>query len=163
MKNIKEVRILSITPSTRGFGYAVIEGDDKLVDWGAKSVNGDKNAGSLARIEKMIVFYEPKVVVLQDVKDSRRAPRIRELIQRIAALARSRKIKVVLLSREQVRQVFFHDGQGTKYALAELLAEWFPEELGDRLPPKRRPWMTEDYRMDIFDAVALGLASRLGK
>jgi len=53
--------------------------------------------------------------------------------------------------------VFFADGQGTKHALAEILAARFPEELGCRLPPKRRPWMSEDYRMDIFDAVALAL------
>ena len=61
------------------------------------------------------------------------------------------------LGREQVRRVFFANGQGTKHALAEILAKRFPEELGFRLPPKRRPWMSEDYRMDIFDAVALAL------
>jgi len=27
-----------------------------------------------------------------------------------------------------------------------------------RLPPKRRPWMSEDPRMDIFDAVSLAVA-----
>jgi len=161
MKNTKDVRILSIAPSTRGFGYAVIEGNDKLVDWGVKSISGDKNNGSLTRIEKMMAFYEPKFMVLQDVKDSRRAPRIRELIEQIAVLARNRKVRVVLLSRKQIQQVFFHEGRGTKYALAELLAEWFPEELGDHLPPKRKPWMSEDYRMDIFEAVALGVAVRL--
>jgi hypothetical protein len=30
-----------------------------------------------------------------------------------------------------------------------------------RLLPKRRPWMSEDSRMNIFDAVALGLVFRL--
>jgi hypothetical protein len=65
-----------------------------------------------------------------------------------------------LFSRQQVRRVFFADGQGTKHALAEILAKRFPEELGFRLPPKRRPWMSEDYRMDLFDAVALALMLR---
>jgi hypothetical protein len=37
----------------------------------------------------------------------------------------------------------------------------FPEELGHRLPPKRKPWMSEDYRMGIFDAVALAFATRV--
>ena len=41
--------------------------------------------------------------------------------------------------------------------MAEILVKRFPEELGSRLPPKRRPWMSEDSRMDIFDAVALAL------
>jgi len=39
--------------------------------------------------------------------------------------------------------------------VAQTLAAQFPVELGKRLPPKRRPWMSEDPRMDIFDAVAL--------
>jgi hypothetical protein len=66
-------------------------------------------------------------------------------------------VTVKLFSREQVRRVFFANGQGTKQAPAEILAKRFPEELGSRLPPKRRPWMSEDYRMDIFDAVSLAL------
>ncbi|MGH7993063.1 MAG: hypothetical protein ACREDQ_06080 [Limisphaerales bacterium] len=45
--------------------------------------------------------------------------------------------------------------KGTKQALAERLALKFPVELGSRLPPKRRAWMSEDPRMDIFDAVGL--------
>src|SRR2546422_6406966 len=78
----------------------------------------------------------------------------------MTAMARSRKLRVTLFSRERVRQVFFADGKGTKDALAEILAKRFPEELGFRLPPKRRPWMSEDYRMGIFDAVALALTLR---
>ncbi|MES3031684.1 MAG: hypothetical protein V4699_00365 [Patescibacteria group bacterium] len=70
-------------------------------------------------------------------------------------LASTRKVKVSLFSRAQVRQVYFADDVGTKHALAEILAKRFPDELGHRLPPKRKPWMSQDSRMDIFDAVAL--------
>ena len=49
---------------------------------------------------------------------------------------------------------FIPDSQGTKHMLAEIIAKRFPEELGSRLPPKRKPWMSEDFRMNIFDAVA---------
>ena len=47
--------------------------------------------------------------------------------------------------------------------MAEILAKRLPEELGFRLPPKRRAWMSEDYRMDIFDAVALALMFSIGR
>jgi len=57
------------------------------------------------------------------------------------SLAQGRTIKVVLFSQQQVRRVFFADGCGTRHALAEIIARRFPEELGFRLPPKRRPWM----------------------
>ena len=158
----KYPRILAIAPSTRGFGFALIEGLDTLVDWGVKSVTGDKNKASVAKVKEMIVHYEPDVLVLEDasVKSSRRSPRIRALSKRIIAVASSRNVIVALFSREQVRRAFFADGQGTKHALAEIIANKFPEELGFRLPPKRRPWMSEDYRMDIFDAVALALVLR---
>jgi hypothetical protein len=61
---------------------------------------------------------------------------------------------------EQLQQIYFADGRGTKHALAEIIAKRFPGELASRLPPKRKPWMSEDYRMSIFDAVALVLAFR---
>jgi hypothetical protein len=32
-----------------------------------------------------------------------------------------------------------------------------PPELAPRLSRFRKPWMSEDYRMSIFDAVALAL------
>jgi hypothetical protein len=45
----------------------------------------------------------------------------------------------------------------TKHQIAVVIAGKFPE-LAPRLPPVRKPWMTEDARMAIFDAVALALA-----
>jgi len=157
-------RILAVAPGTRGFGYAVFEGQDTLVDWGVKSVTGDKNARCLAKVDEMIAHYKPTVIVLRDAgKDSRRSPRIRALSKRLVALASRREVSVVLFSREQVMRTFFPNGDGTKHALAEILATRFPAELGFRLPPKRKPWMSEDSRMSTFDAVALALALRLQK
>jgi hypothetical protein len=44
-----------------------------------------------------------------------------------------------------------------KYEIACAVAERLPE-LAPRLAPKRRIWQSEDYRMSIFDAAALGVA-----
>jgi hypothetical protein len=98
-------------------------------------------------------------MVLEDTgaKGSRRSARVQTLTKRLIALAESRATKVVLFSQKQVRRVFFANDRGTKHALAEIIAKRFQEELGFRLPPKRRAWMSEDSRMDIFDAVALAL------
>jgi len=113
-------------------------------------------------VEELIAHYQPGVMVFEDhsAKDCRRSVRIRTLSKQMIDLATSRTVRIALFSRQQVRRVFFADGQGTKHALAEILAKRFPEELGFRLPPKRRPWMSEDYRMDLFDAVALALMLR---
>jgi Holliday junction resolvasome RuvABC endonuclease subunit len=161
--NPKHFRILAIAPSTRGFGFAVLEGEVSLVDWGVKTVNSDKNKQSVAKVKELIAHYQPEVLVLEDAsaKNSRRSPRIRKLSQQIIKMAEARKVSVALFSRDQVMKTFITDGQGTKHAVAEIIAKRFPEELGSRLPPKRKPWMSEDSRMNIFDAVALVLILRL--
>lgn len=158
----KHFRILAIAPSTVGFGFAVLEGQDTLVDWGVKKVEGDRNIQSLAKAEKLIAFYQPGTLVLEDVfaKNSRRSPRIRKLSRQIIKLAAARKVSVKAFSRDQVMKTFMADSQGTKHALAEIIAKRFPEELASRLPPERKPWMSEDSRMNIFDAVALALVFR---
>ena len=153
----KTVRILAIAPLSRGLGYAVMEGPDKLVACGNKAILRNKNAGALAWVRKFIQFYQPDVLVLPDVKgkDTRRATRIKTLHRNIVALAQKQQLKVRLVSITQVRERLLGNQKGTKQAVAEALAKTFPVELASRLPPKRRPWMSEDPRMDIFDAVGL--------
>lgn len=156
-------RILAIAPSTSGFGFALFEGQGTLANWGTKEVRGDKNKGTVTRVEELIARYAPQVVVLEDAsaKGSRRAPRIRKLTQKIEKLARKHRIKVALFSRKQVMQAFLPDGQGTKHQIAEVVAERFQDELGSQLPPKRRACDDkENRRMDIFNAVALALLIR---
>ena len=60
-----------------------------------------------------------------------------------------------------LKRILLGRDQGTKHDIAEYLANRFPEELGTRMPPKRRPWMSEDHRMPMFEAVALTVASGL--
>jgi hypothetical protein len=153
----KHACVLAIAPSTPGFGFAVLEDSQTLVDWGVKTVKGDKNAGCVEKAKEMIRLYEPDQLVLQDyeAEGSRRSERIRNLGKQLAALAALRKVRLVRYSRAQILQAILGDPNGTKHALAQALANRFPEELGHRLPPKRRAWMSEDYRMAIFDAVAL--------
>jgi Holliday junction resolvasome RuvABC endonuclease subunit len=154
------IRILAIAPLSRGLGYAVMEGQDKLVACGNKAILRDKNARALAWVNRFIKFYQPDVLVLPDVTaaDTRRAARIKTLHRKIVAWAGKQQLKVRLVSVTQVRTQLLGTTKGTKFAMAQTLAAKFLEELGKRLPPKRHPWMSEDPRMDIFDAVGLAVA-----
>lgn len=152
-------RILAIAPSTRGIGYAVLEGE-KLVDWGVKPVKGNKNAHSLVKAAELLALYHPSQLALEDPESTRRSSRIRKLHIQLVALAKRHTLKVKVLTRAKVRGAFFTDGEGTKHALASILAERFTEELQFRLPPKRRAWMSETSGMGIFDAVALAIAAQ---
>jgi hypothetical protein len=154
----KQIRILAIAPSARGFGYSVMEGQ-AILECGNKSATGNKNVHSLSKIEKLMNFFQPSVLVLQDVnaKEIRRAPRIKALHQQIVELAEKRQCKVALFSGKKLRIALLDNAKGIKHEMAEALAKKFPAELAGKLPPKRRPWENEDGRMDIFDAVALAV------
>lgn len=161
MKNIptKDFRVLGISPSNRGIAFAILEGRDSLVDWGIKTVTGDKNNQSIARLQQLIAHYDPGMIAFEDssAKGSRRSSRIRKLGQKIVKLAGTRKLRVEAFSRHDLIKTFAPDSERTKYGVAKAIAERFPEELAVRLPPKRKPWESEDSRMNIFDAVAIAL------
>ena len=160
----KHFRILAVAPSARGFGFAVMEGQRTILECGGRLARGnDKNAQSLAKLDKLLDFYRPAILVLQDVeaKGSRRAPRIRTLNRQIKGAAEKRKIGVKLISAKQLRSLLLGDPRGTKHEMAEMIVTQFPNELASRLPPKRRAWDNEDGRMDLFEAVGLAVAFQM--
>jgi Holliday junction resolvasome RuvABC endonuclease subunit len=154
----RDTRILAIDPSTRGLGFAVLEGANGLIDWGVKETKTDKKTRSLKLIAELIERYQPSVVVVEDHagKGSRRCKRVAGLIDDIHELAMKGKVRVKSFSRAKVKKAFSESGASNKYEIAKAIAERFPE-LAPRLPRFRKPWMSEDYRMSIFDAVALAL------
>src|ERR1017187_4460524 len=97
----KHFRILAIALSARGFGFVVMEGQKTIIECGGRvAVDGDKNAQSLTKMKKLLNFYRPGVLVLQDVeaKGSRRASRIKMLNRQIKGVAEKNKIEVKLIS-----------------------------------------------------------------
>jgi hypothetical protein len=152
-------RIISIALSTNGFGYTVMEGPASFVAHGVKAAAGDKNAVSLAKIKKLLTFYRPAVLVLQDVnaKGTRRSSRIKTLHHRMLTLARKRKLKVVTVSRSDAGVVLVDEPSATRYELAQAVANRFPRELARRLPPKRREWESENKNMAMFEAIGLAM------
>jgi len=116
----KEICILAIDPSTRGFGFAVLEGPERLIDWGVKETKNNKNARTLKLIEDLLDRYLPSVVVVEDYtgKGSRRCRRIQGLINDISKLASKRKIRVRSFSRIKVKQVFSESGASNKQDIA---------------------------------------------
>lgn len=161
----KTYRLLAVALSSRGLGYAVLEGEEFLVESGKSSFKGDKNRRCLAKAEKLVSMYLPDALVLQDAmaKDFHRGLRIKALNQKIAEAARKRNLKVALISGRQLRSVLLGDAHGTKQEMAEILAKCFPDELALRLPPQRRSWESEDARMDIFDAVGLAVGHQMSE
>jgi len=74
----------------------------------------------------------------------------------IQNLAAWQNIKAQSMSPAKVKRVFLAFGARTKQEIARVVADQLPE-LAPRLPRVRKPWMSEDYRMAIFDAAAFAL------
>jgi hypothetical protein len=151
--------VLAIYPSTRGFAFVVFEGPLSPVDWSAREVRGqNKNQRCLVGIAAVLERYQPDALVLQDMSltGTRRAHRLRELNACIGELADERGIPMFTYSRAQVRKAFEPFGLTNKHFIAEAIAKHIPA-FDRHLPPVRKPWMSEDARMGIFDAAALVL------
>jgi Holliday junction resolvasome RuvABC endonuclease subunit len=151
-------RILALDPASREFGFAVLEGPETLVDWGGKVTRGDKRVETLRKVTDLIGQYRPEAIVVEEGegRGSRRCPRVQELINALRALAVQHKVRTASFSRTNIRQAFAAHGVVTKHEIAVIIAGHFPE-LASLLPPLRKPWMSEDHRMHIFDAVSLAL------
>ena len=155
-KQADEALILSVFPSVRGFGFALFHGAWIPIDWGFRHVEGDKNQACLEKVAKLIDEYAPDVLLLEDHagEGSRRSPRIEALIDNMAALAAKKGIAVARYSRAEIRECFAEFGATTKYEIAQAISRSLPE-FPPQLPPERKIWLPEDYRMSIFDAVSL--------
>jgi Holliday junction resolvasome RuvABC endonuclease subunit len=151
-------RVLAIDPTTKGFAYALLEGPSWLIDWGLTQVEGRKNSNCILRLEKLIDRYAPEVLVLEDYRGtgSRRCARVTRLIGDASIVAHRNHLRTKRFSRGKLQRFFSDTGHATKRAIAVAIAERFPE-LAPRLPRIRKPWMSEDERMSIFDAVALAV------
>jgi hypothetical protein len=150
-------RLFAIYPNSYGFAFVVFEGSLAPVAWGIKNVRGKrKNKQCLRYIKATLKRYEPDAMVLQDMSPTGtvRARRITVLNDSIQEMAEDFDIPTYLISRAQVRNAFVYLGVTTKQAIAEAVAKHVPA-FARYLPPVRKPWMSEDARMGLFDAAAL--------
>jgi hypothetical protein len=109
-------------------------------------------------IDKLIDRFRPDILALEDWDSdgARRCGRVEELLDRIAAKEGTR-VLVRVVTRREIRAIGPLPQTSTKRGRACFLAERFPE-VQAFLPPIRKPWMPEDDRMSVFDALSLAVA-----
>lgn len=153
----RRIRTLAVDPMSRGFGFAVIEDRDLLIDWGVVQVWSKNKKELVARVDAYIDRYRPVFFVTERVNKGKSRKRAREITTLLAGHAALRHLIVITVTREAVRRLFQTTGT-TKFEIALAITKNFPE-LASRLPRKRKPWMSEDERMNLFDAVAFALTA----
>jgi len=155
MLDSDQQRVLVFDIHPRSFGFAVFEGQRELLDWGKRSFRGGVNAVRVPlgpKVARLFDQYLPDVLVLKHPKTAKSQVITNDIIKE----AGTHRIPVRLVPEEVLVRAF--DGMNdNKHQIASRISELFPELLSI-LPPKRKPWQSEDYRMSIFDAAALGIA-----
>ena len=158
--NPRYARILAIDPSTRGFGYAVLENTGRLIDWGNAEIGTEGANPFLDRVKKVVDRYSPYLLALEDCTLTRRGDRAQNLINAVVGYAELLEIQTALLSRADVEKSLALLPGCTKHEIATSIARAYPELL-PLLPKKRRTWDSEHPRMNLFDAVGLAVAARV--
>ena len=146
----------------RSFGYVVFEGPTLLLDWGVQSFRNGANAVRIplaTKITALLEDFRPTVVVAKEPPSRKKVnrARTRKVLELVRHKASLRGIRTRVFKRRAASKLFGGDERVTKYKIATALAERFAE-LRPVLPAKRKPWESEDYRMSVFDAAALGVA-----
>lgn len=152
---------IAIDPTSCGFAFAVLEGPDRLVDWGTRYVaRGDRNASCVVSVNALVRKHAPDALAIEDCDalGSRRCRRVRVLIRKLTGTAALQTLTVRLVSPRLLCEICTGSRDATKHEVAVSLTRRFPE-LARHLPPPRKPWMTEDVRMSVFDAVGLAVAA----
>lgn len=156
-------RILGVDPSTRGFGFVVLEANGRPVDWGIKELTAKgKRVDNelLQRLDPLIERYDPVLIALEDCRHGTRGGRALRMIETIAGHAALLDKRRELLSREEVKAVLGLQDTATKHDVAVKVAECL-SALRGYLPEKRKLGDSESEGMNIFDAAALALAAML--
>jgi hypothetical protein len=111
------------------------------------------------KIVPLLNIFAPSVVVVKRVSGLRGVARRRnkEIMDALEREAQERSLEFVVLKRSDIRRAFLRSGKRSKYAIASLITELFPE-LSWKLPLGRKNWEPEHHNMTIFDALSGGLA-----
>jgi hypothetical protein len=129
-----------------------------MLDWSIENFRPGVNAVKIPVAKKLLVLlneFTSSAIVIRE-RETRRGTKKTKMLTTIKRQARSRRIPIRFISRRDVNRAFV-GFESNKYEVASVLAKQFPA-LASRLPPKRKIWQSEDYRMGIFDAAAVGVA-----
>lgn len=148
---------LALDTTSDGFAFAVLQGSETLLDWACSGVGKRKPEEWRRRVNQLVGRYNPELLVLANAEEPRRGRWAKRFALDMQSLAHEKGIAVRSVSRHEVQGAFSDSGT-TKYEIALAIARMFPE-LEPRLPRERKPWMSEDKRMSIFDAMSFALVA----
>jgi hypothetical protein len=150
-------RVLALDLHSRRFGYVVLESPDRLLDWGVRSYRRKGKSRDVLiqrRLRPLLELWRPSVVVLREpLRIQTPTPQTNRFLKQLVTAAKNYRARVQILNKRPTDRA----EKLTKYEGAQAVIKRFPI-LTQKLPPKRKPWESEDYRMSMFAAAALAMA-----
>jgi len=153
MRIIIEQRILALDVHPRSIGFVVFENSRVILDWGVKSFRNGENEVRVPlrpKLAQLIKTYKPDALVVRTPRTSS----VEEIVEKIRSEANLQDVAFRMIHPHVLVRVFSEQKNKDQIALA-IVARY--PELSSVLPPRRRVWQSEDYRMSIFDAAAIGM------
>ena len=151
--------VLAVYPTSRGFGWALFEGPEALVDWSTANAKG-KHADSTAmrRFGEIIDRYHPATLVMEryDGDGTRRGEHMRILAETMRRFAGNHDMDTPVYDRATLNAAVLGQPSATRHTVACAIGNRLPF-LKSKLPSKRKLWDPEKDQMCLFNAVALGL------
>lgn len=147
--------MISIYPNTLGFGYVILSEKGEILDYAMVSIRPINNNKCIKRICEIVLYYQPKVLIIENPENSNKSERVKKLVTQICEGGKDR-FKIFKYSREDIRNTFDVFGAKNKFEISRKISEVYPE-LKTKLPEKRKTWEPENYYQGIFDAASLVL------
>jgi hypothetical protein len=153
-------RILALEIRRHRFGFAVLEGRKRLLEYGAGSYTS--RSSILPFLNRIIATFKPEMIVVRRLRQRNLSDRRAtvEALKQVRTVAEERAIPIENITNDEVRLAFQQDAPRNKDGIAAAVAKIFPE-LRWKLPKVRKPWMSESYHMIMFDAVASAITIRM--
>src|SRR5262249_29694495 len=132
--------IVGIDPTPRGLAFVFFE-NGELLDWGTRR----SRECDAALLDRLLNRLNADVLVLEDPDAARceRRLRVKRALRQLRAYSELRGIEVRLVSRYAVRSEWAKRGRTRKHAVAEKLAESFPE-IDILVPRVRKVYRSEE-------------------
>ena len=148
------MRVLALEVTSTTLSYAVLEGEEHLVEWGGHAISGGI-AAFLPKLKREVERYRPDVLVVEDAALSRKGKRVTARLAWAEEWAAEAGVACCATPADSYRAYARTFGP-TKSDLAGAVARLFPE-LGTRVPRRSRIWHSEPKRLGVYVAVVRAL------
>lgn len=152
--------IIGINPGTSNLGLAILQGND-LRDWRVKVFDGKWSMEKLKKIERVLNIYFDtyhfEVIALKKLHQNRSSKHLELLVTKICEMAKSRKIRLIQLSNNEIKHSILQNNHGNKKRLSEVIATRFPLLYKELEQDQKKPFWKSLYHARMFEAVALAL------